>query len=98
MSAGTLAVIPVKPLAGALGRLGSVLAPAERAALQAAMLADVLGACRATPGLQGMLVVTGDPAATAIARGAGAAVPRRTSGSRSRTRASTSWDTARCGT
>jgi 2-phospho-L-lactate/phosphoenolpyruvate guanylyltransferase len=66
-------VIPVKPLAGALGRLGGVLRPAERAALQLAMLGDVLRACREAP-LAGTLVVTADPRAAERARAEGAGV------------------------
>ena len=60
-----MAVVPVKPLAAALGRLAGVLAPDERRALQAAMLADLLAACRAAPALAGTLVVTADPVAGA---------------------------------
>jgi 2-phospho-L-lactate guanylyltransferase len=74
MSARPLALIPVKPLAAALGRLGGVLAPEERRALQEAMLADLLAACRAAPSLAGTLVVTADPAAGALARAGGARV------------------------
>ena len=40
------AVIPVKPIDRALGRLASVLSPGERRELQAAMLLDLLDACR----------------------------------------------------
>ncbi len=40
------AVIPVKPIARALGRLAAVLSPAERQQLQSAMLLDLLDACR----------------------------------------------------
>jgi 2-phospho-L-lactate/phosphoenolpyruvate guanylyltransferase len=66
-------VIPVKPLDGALGRLGGVLRPAERATLQLAMLGDVLSACREAP-LAGTLVVTADPRAAERARAQGARV------------------------
>lgn len=62
------AVVPVKPLSGALGRLGSVLDVTGRRALQAAMLRDVLGACRAAQSVTRTLVVTSDPEAAAIAR------------------------------
>jgi 2-phospho-L-lactate/phosphoenolpyruvate guanylyltransferase len=68
------AVIPVKPLALALGRLAGVLPAPARRALQAAMLEDVLAACRRTPGLGPVLVVTADPAAAALARAGGARV------------------------
>jgi 2-phospho-L-lactate/phosphoenolpyruvate guanylyltransferase len=68
------AVIPVKPLALALGRLAAALDAPGRRALQAAMLADVLAACRGTAGLGPLLVVTVDPAAAALARAGGAQV------------------------
>lgn len=74
MSAPALAVIPVKPLGAALGRLGGVLGAPERRALQAAMLVDVLAACRAAPALAGTLVVTADPEVGALARAGGAQV------------------------
>jgi 2-phospho-L-lactate guanylyltransferase len=70
----TLAVIPVKPLGRALGRLSAVLTRPERRELQAAMLMDLLDACVACPALAGVLVVTGDPAAAELAVGHGAAV------------------------
>lgn len=66
------AVVPVKPLAGALGRLGRILEPAERRALQAAMLRDVLGACRDARAVTSTVVVTSDPEAGEIARAHGA--------------------------
>lgn len=72
MTGGTWAVVPVKPLAGALGRLAGLLAPRERARLQAAMLWDLLGACRDTAGLAGALVVTADPRVARLARRRGA--------------------------
>jgi 2-phospho-L-lactate/phosphoenolpyruvate guanylyltransferase len=62
------AVVPVKELARAKQRFSSVLAPATRQALAHAMLEDVLSALSATRELAGMLVVTIDPAAAAIAR------------------------------
>ena len=74
MGARPLAVVPVKPLAAALGRLAGVLGPEERRALQAAMLADLLAVCRAAPALAGTLVVTADPAVGALARAGGARV------------------------
>ncbi len=55
------AIVPVKPFSGAKSRLAAVLAPAERSGLAAAMLDDVLAALAATPGLGGVLVVTGQP-------------------------------------
>ncbi len=55
------AIVPVKSFSGAKSRLAAVLAPAERSGLAAAMLDDVLAALAATPGLGGVLVVTGQP-------------------------------------
>ncbi|MGV3652813.1 MAG: 2-phospho-L-lactate guanylyltransferase [Noviherbaspirillum sp.] len=68
------AVVPVKPFAQAKTRLAPVLAPAGRALLARAMLEDVLAALAASPALAGILVVTGDADAEAIARLAGAEV------------------------
>ncbi len=70
----TVAVVPVKPLVGALGRLGRILEAAERRALQAAMLRDVLGACREAGEVATTIVVTGDGEAGEIARAHGATV------------------------
>jgi 2-phospho-L-lactate/phosphoenolpyruvate guanylyltransferase len=67
-------VIPVKPLGGALGRLGGVLGPGERRTLQSAMLADVLAACAGARRVGEALVVTADPDATRQAALAGAGV------------------------
>jgi 2-phospho-L-lactate guanylyltransferase len=69
-----LAVVPVKPLGRALGRLAGVLAPRERRELQDAMLADLLSACAGCRDLAGTLVVTADPTAAALARAHGAQV------------------------
>ena len=61
------AVVPVKETAGAKQRLAAVLSPAQRAALALAMLDDVLAALANAKGLAGILVVTIDPAARALA-------------------------------
>lgn len=66
------AVLPVKDIAGAKQRLAGVLSPDERRELFAAMLEDVLGALAASPGLGGILVVTRDPQAQALAARYGA--------------------------
>ena len=66
MSGGVWAVIPVKPLRGALRRLTSALEAPVRRELQVAMLTDVLGACAGADGLAGVLVVTSDPDAAAL--------------------------------
>lgn len=61
-------MIPVKRLRGALRRLAAALEAPVRRELQMAMLADVLGACAATAELAGVVVVTSDPTAAALAR------------------------------
>jgi 2-phospho-L-lactate guanylyltransferase len=60
-------VVPVKDLASAKQRLAGVLAAGERQALFRAMLEDVLAALAASTGLAGILVVTRDPQARALA-------------------------------
>lgn len=67
-----IAVVPVKPMAIALGRLADVLDPGERHALQGAMLRDVLVACEEARAVAATLVVTSDPAGEAVARAMGA--------------------------
>jgi 2-phospho-L-lactate guanylyltransferase len=68
------AVVPVKEFAQAKQRLAGVLSPAARQALVQAMLEDVLGALSATRGLAGILVVTADQTAAAMARRFGAEI------------------------
>jgi len=68
------AVVPVKRFDQAKQRLSGVLDSAGRASLAAAMLADVLEQLSETAGLTGVLVVTSDTEATAIAGSFGAAV------------------------
>ncbi|MDX1434258.1 MAG: 2-phospho-L-lactate guanylyltransferase [Gammaproteobacteria bacterium] len=68
------AVLPVKDLGDAKQRLAPVLGAAERRALFRAMLEDVLGALGAVRGLGGILVVTRDADAQALARRHGARV------------------------
>jgi 2-phospho-L-lactate/phosphoenolpyruvate guanylyltransferase len=65
---GVWAVIPVKPLRGALRRLTSALEAPVRRELQVAMLTDVLGACAGARELAGVMVVTSDPDAGAMER------------------------------
>ena len=75
MSGPVWAVLPVKPLRGALRRLAAALEAPVRRELQVAMLTDVLGALAGARGLAGVLVVTSDPDAAALAeRLAGARV------------------------
>jgi 2-phospho-L-lactate guanylyltransferase len=71
---GTWAVVPVKRFDQAKQRLSEVLDGAGRAALAAAMLGDVLDQLSGTEGLTGVLVVTSDTKAKAIAGSFGAAV------------------------
>jgi len=67
VSGGVWAVIPVKPLRGALRRLTSALEAPVRRDLQVAMLTDVLTACAGAGGLAGVMTVTSDPDAAAMA-------------------------------
>lgn len=73
MSRNVWAAVPVKEFAGAKQRLSSLLTPARRQALAAAMLEDVLAALSAAP-LAGVMVNTLDPTAQALARRYGARV------------------------
>ena len=68
------AVVPVKDLANAKQRLADVLDPVERCTLFRVMLEDVLAALADAKGLDGLMVVTRDPAAIALAEGHGARV------------------------
>src|SRR5688572_20620107 len=67
------AVVPVKLLAQTKQRLRALLSAAEREAFVSAMLADVLGALTRSS-LAGVIVITADARAAAIARDAGVAV------------------------
>jgi 2-phospho-L-lactate guanylyltransferase len=71
---GVWAVVPVKELEGAKHRLSSCLDPEERRALATVMLEDVLEALGAVPQLAGLLLVTLDPVATALAGRYGARI------------------------
>ncbi len=68
------AVVPIKETAHAKQRLAGVLAGARRQALALAMCEDVLTTLAAVPELAGILVVTVDPAAAALAVRHGARV------------------------
>ena len=61
------ALVPVKDLTQAKERLSPLLSPAERYALAAAMLDDVLGALRQTSALERIALVTRDPHALSLA-------------------------------
>ena len=67
MSGGVWAAVSVKEFAGAKQRLSALLTPAQRQALAAAMLQDVLAALSEAP-LAGIMVNTVDPEAAALAR------------------------------
>src|SRR6185295_3598868 len=68
------AVVPIKELDGAKQRLAPLLSPAQRRALIEVMMNEVLEAVITTPGLAGVMVVTVDPHATALAERLGARV------------------------
>lgn len=67
-------VVPVRLFAQAKRRLMPCLMPDERGAFAQAMLEDVLSALGRTPSLAGIVVVTGDADAAAMAHAAGAFV------------------------
>ncbi|MSO44697.1 MAG: 2-phospho-L-lactate guanylyltransferase [Thermoleophilia bacterium] len=66
------AVVPVKRLGYALGRLSNVLDRRERRVLQSAMLGDVLSALAGSTCVGEIVVVTSDPRARAVAESSGA--------------------------
>lgn len=70
---GAVAIVPVKALHRAKGRLAPDLDPASRRTLAERMFARVVEACRAAREIDELLVVAGDEAAAELARGAGAA-------------------------
>jgi 2-phospho-L-lactate guanylyltransferase len=71
---GLWAVLPIKELASAKQRLAPRLTPGQRQVLAAIMAEDVLDALAAVPELAGILVVTLDPVATALAQRYGARI------------------------
>jgi 2-phospho-L-lactate guanylyltransferase len=68
------AVVPIKELDGAKQRLAPLLSPAQRRALIEVMMGEVLEAVAETSSLAGIIVVTVDPQATALATRLGARV------------------------
>jgi 2-phospho-L-lactate/phosphoenolpyruvate guanylyltransferase len=68
------AVVPVKEFARAKERLAASLSPRLRQELAAAMFEDVLEALSAAGGLAGIVIVSVEPTASAIARRYGAEV------------------------
>jgi 2-phospho-L-lactate guanylyltransferase len=70
----TLAILPVKGFSRAKQRLRDRVPDGPRAGLAEAMVTDVLGALDRVRGLNGVIVVTGEPVAAVLARAAGAEV------------------------
>ena len=70
----TWAILPVKELEGAKGRLSPALTPAQRVALMQVMIGEVLAALLGARGLAGVALVTLDPWATDLAHRSGARV------------------------
>jgi len=66
------AIIPVKPLSRAKSRLDPVLSPREREALAERMLVHVIRTVKAAPEVNGILVISRDTRALALARDLGA--------------------------
>lgn len=65
---GVVAIVPLKALDRAKGRLAGDLDPAQRRALTRWMFGRVLAACREADRIDGLLVVAGDQAGAALAR------------------------------
>jgi 2-phospho-L-lactate/phosphoenolpyruvate guanylyltransferase len=74
----TLAILPVKSFGAAKQRLAPALGSLSRHALAQAMFSDVLASLQRVQGLDGVAVVTADPAAEAAAGGEGVLVLRDT--------------------
>ena len=66
------AIIPVKPLKYAKSRLSAVLSPEQRYELAQAMFRHVLSVATTAPSVSGVLVISRDTKALAIARAMGA--------------------------
>lgn len=64
----TVAIVPMKPVAQAKGRLASVLPPEARQSLARLMLADVLAACQECSDIQHTVLLTADASLTALAK------------------------------
>jgi 2-phospho-L-lactate/phosphoenolpyruvate guanylyltransferase len=70
----TIAILPVKSFGSAKQRLAERLAPGSRQAVAQAMFSDVLGSLRHVTGVEGVVVVTADHTAEAVALGSHAEV------------------------
>lgn len=66
------AIVPVKPLTRAKSRLAAVLSPAERVELAEKLLRHLLATVHQVPEITGVLVISRDNKALAVAREAGA--------------------------
>lgn len=66
------ALVPLNTLSAAKSRLGNLLTPAQRSSLVEAMVRDVLAVLVDHPGIGAVSLVSGDPAAAALARSCGA--------------------------
>lgn len=73
---GLWVLIPVKDLVNAKQRLSGVLSPSERRALCQAMVEDMLQVLQGVDGIEGILLVSDDPAAELLAYRYGARVLR----------------------
>ena len=72
----TYAIIPVKPLHESKRRLAHLLSAEQRADLIYRFLDDLLGVLNRTPGIDRVLVVTGDAAVATLAQARGATLLR----------------------
>jgi 2-phospho-L-lactate/phosphoenolpyruvate guanylyltransferase len=68
------AIIPLKALSAAKGRLADAMSPVDRRAFTIWMANRVITACRATPAIEDILVVAGDEDAANVGRDAGVRV------------------------
>lgn len=75
-SPAAVAIVPLKALGAAKGRLDPVLDPVQRRDLAAWMALRVLAAVRAAPAIIDVLLVAGDADAEVVGRDAGATVVR----------------------
>jgi 2-phospho-L-lactate/phosphoenolpyruvate guanylyltransferase len=70
----TVAILPIKSFAAAKQRLSPMLGLGARQALAQAMFSDVLGSLRRVRRIDGIMVVSADPAVDVAARGNGVTV------------------------
>lgn len=68
------AIVPIKHFELAKARLAPVLTPEQRRDLMRAMATDVLESLAATPGIERIVVVSGEPEIDALAQSVGATV------------------------